>query len=928
MDAPLYLLDGYSLVYRSYFAFLRNPLRNPQGENSSAVFGFFRTLFALFRDQQPRYFAVTMDSKTPTFRHEKYPEYKANRQETPQDLRAQIPLIEEILAALGVPMIRVNGFEADDIMATYAVRCGEQGAQARLITGDKDLLQLVNHAVSILKPGKAGLETMDRAAVFEEWGVYPEQILDLLSLTGDSSDNVPGVKGIGQKTAAKLLGEFGTLDGIYANLERAGSASMQAKLRDGRESAYLSRDLITLATDVPLPLAPEELALPALNLSAAAPLLLAQGMRGLVQELGVETNGTLSASQGTFDLADTEADIDAGPAHTGGHGSVPAAAPGTYVLVDTLDELDRWIESARAAGTVAFDSETDNIDPMLAHPIGFSLAYEEGRACYIPLVGPDGPVLPADAVRARLRRLLEDPSVRVVGQNIKYDLKVLTRWGVSVRNVAFDTMVAAWLVDTTRNTYNMDALAEHYLGYRTIHFAELFGESSASKVGDRTFAEVALDAATTYAAEDADITLRLYRLLDPLLDERGARTLFEELEMPLVPLLARIEAAGIGLDTDQLATYSVELERDLAAIEQQIYRQVGHEFNIASTKQLQEVLFVERRLQPIKKTKTGYSTDESVLQQLAREDEVPALVLRYRMLSKLRSTYVEALPRLVNPETGRLHTNLQQTGTATGRLSSTDPNLQNIPIREEEGRRIRSAFVPRAGWVFVSADYSQIELVVLAHLTGDPNLCAAFNAGEDVHRRTAALIFGVDAEAVTGDQRRIAKTINFGVMYGMSAFRLSNELGISRKQADEFIAAYFATYHGIQRFITETVREAERTGEVRTLLGRARRLPDITNRNQTVKAGAERVAVNTPIQGSAADIVKRAMLAVDARLRREALQAQLILQVHDELIVECPREEAARVKAILTEEMSNAVQLSVPLRVNVEVGEHWGALHE
>lgn len=952
MAGSLYLLDGYSIIYRSYFAFIRNPMRNPRGENSSAVFGFVRTILALFAEHRPTQFAVVMDSRGPTFRHEMYPEYKANREAAPEDLHAQVPVIEEICAALGVPMVRAQGFEADDIMATLAEQCRAEGRPCRVITGDKDLLQLVADPVRILRPGKGGTEELDRETVHRDWGVWPEQILDYLSLVGDSSDNVPGVKGIGEKTAVKLLDQFGDLDSIYDSLDAVSSTSWRTRLEEGRESAYMSRELIRLRFDAPVPEGAEGYQVEPLDYKAAAPLLVAQGMRSLVRELGLtpedyEDLGSaapVSAIRGGG-VPTTDGSVGGGgsgpPALPGGPATLsptasPAertaavlsaeererfAAPGTCTLVDSLDELDRWIEAARRAGRFAFDSETDSLDPRLANPVGFSIAVEPGRACYIPLVGPDGPVLDAEAARERLATVLADPAIAVVGQNIKYDLQVLAGWGVEIANVAFDTMVAAWLVDTSEGSYGMDRLAADYLGYRTVHYADLVGKGG-------TFSEVPLEEAARYAAEDADITLRLSIVLDRLLDLRGVRELFESLEMPLVPLLARMEREGIGLDVFELEKYSSELASEIDRVQQQVFELVGHEFNIGSTKQLQEVLFTERKLQPIKKTKTGFSTDNSVMQELAREDPVPGRVLRYRLLTKLRSTYVEALPALVNPRTGRLHTSLNQTGTATGRLSSTDPNLQNIPIKDEEGRRIRDSFVPREGWIFVSADYAQIELVILAHLSGDTALRDAFVAGEDVHRRTASLIFGMEASEVSSEQRRIAKTINFGVMYGMSAFRLANELGIPRGEADAFIKAYFGTYSGIRRFIDDTVAQAESDGEIRTLLGRPRPLPDIRNRNKTVKAAAERVAVNTPIQGTGADIVKRAMLRVADRLAREGLRARMVLQVHDELILEAPREELERVTALLMEEMSTAVELSVPLRVSVEHGERWGAMHQ
>jgi len=962
MDDTLYVLDGYSVIYRSYFAFIRNPLRNPRGENSSAVFGFFRTLVSLFREYDPHHFVVVMDSISPTFRHEKYEEYKATREKTPEDLHAQIPVIESILEALQVPMVRVDRYEADDVMATLALQCREASRPCRVISGDKDLLQLVEEPVRVLRPGKDGIEELDRDGVYRDWSVWPEQILDYLSLVGDTSDNVPGVKGIGAKTAAQLLGQFETLDGIYEHLDEITSASQRRKLEDGRESAYLSRDLITLAADAPLPDDTDRFALDRLDYDGAAPMFMEWGMKSLVSDLGLDPSkyedgatpagGSGGASSGGG-KADTGAPIsgaapagspsgdDAVDAHPVRPGTPPRelaatvlsreerdrfAAKGSYELVDTEAALDRWIQTAREAGTFAFDCETTALDPLDATPVGFSISTEAGTGCYIALHGPDGPVLSEDVVRERLRPLLTDRSLRLVGQNLKYDWKVLARWGIEI-TVAFDTMLAAWLVDTTAGSYSMDRIAEDYLGYRTIHFAELFGVEK-GKVTDRTFTEVPLDRATEYAAEDADVTYRLFVVLDRLLDTRNVRTIFEELEVPLVPILARMELEGIGLDVFALEEYSSYLTDQIGSIEKTIYDFVGHEFNIGSTKQLQEVLFQERKLQPVKKTKTGYSTDNGVLQELAKEDPLPEHVLRYRMLTKLRSTYVDALPRLVHPRTGRIHTSFNQTGTATGRLSSTDPNLQNIPIREEEGRRIRSAFVPREGFRFVSADYSQIELVILAELSGDAALREAFTAGEDVHRRTASLIFGVDPEEVSSEQRRIAKTINFGVMYGMSAFRLSNELSIPRKDAEAFIQAYFGTYSGIRRFIDDTVHLAEEQGEVRTLLGRPRPLPDINNRNRTVKAGVERVAVNTPIQGTGADIVKKAMLAVSRRLESDGFAARLILQVHDELILECPADEVESVSALLMEEMSTVINLSVPLRVSVESGERWGEMHQ
>lgn len=908
----LYLLDGYSLVYRSYFAFIRNPLRNPAGENSSAVFGFLRSLFSLFREYRPEHFAVVLDSIGPTFRHEEFPEYKATREATPRDLTAQIPKIEAILGALRIPMIRVEGFEADDVMATLARRCASEGGTAYLITGDKDLLQLVGEGVQIMRPDSGSFEILGPGEVEDKWGVRPDQIRDYLSLTGDSSDNVPGVKGVGAKTAVSLLSQFDNLDRIYASLEEVSSKSQREKLTQDRENAFLSRDLVTLRFDAPVPLEGDGLALGSLPAEDAVPLLENEGMKSLIDEL----KALPQANPGTPATAEREV-----PA-----ASSPASAQGRYHLLDTPEALAAAVGKARDAGLVAFDVETDSLDPITATLVGFSFSYAEGEGYYAPLRGPEGAVLPEEAVREALTELLGDSNVSIVGQNLKYDHKIVTRMGIPFTNLRFDTMLEAWLLDAGVGSYGLDALAERLLGYTTVHFDDLFDKGTAT--GPPSFADVPLEKAAVYAAEDADIALRLHNYLMPRLVEEGLDGLLGDLEVPLIPILAEMELVGISLDEESLYEYGIQLAEELGELEEQVYELVGHEFNLASTQQLQEVLFTERKLKPTRKTKTGFSTDVAVLQELAREDPVPELILRHRTLAKLKSTYVDALPKLVHPETGRLHTNFHQTGTATGRLSSRDPNLQNIPIRDEAGRKIRQAFVPREGWRFVSADYSQIELVVLAALSGDEALSGAFAAGEDVHRATGALIFGVDAESITSEQRRIAKTINFGVMYGMSAFRLSRDLGLPRREADAFIERYFETYSGVRRFLDETVADAEKSGYVTTLLGRRRTLPDINSRNRPVRMQAQRIAVNTPIQGTAADIVKRAMLKVSRRLADEGLAARLLLQVHDELIVEAPPEELAAVETLLKEEMVSAVDLSVPLKVNVETGENWGSLHE
>lgn len=893
MKEPFFVLDGYSLIYRSYFALMNTPLYNPQGENTGAAFGFFRTLFSFFQQYDPRYFAVAMDSLTPTFRHEKYAEYKATRDKTPEELHAQVPLIEEILNALGIKQIRHDGVEADDIMATFAAYCREEGRPCFIMSGDKDLMQLVEGPVKMLLSEKGSYVELGREEVYKKFGIYPEQVLDYLSLIGDQSDNIPGVKGIGPKTAVTLLTKYNDLDGIYENLEQL-PAGQKKKLEENRENAYLSRELIVLKRDVPIETTVESCKLEKLDAEAAVPLFLAQGMNSIVKELGWEE--TIHEARET--VKDLKQD---------------------YTLVLDEEEFNRLLESVRQAGLFAFDCETDSLDPLAAIPVGFSVSTEPGRGCYIPVKAPGAGCLPEDTVRRGLKSILTDNRLKCVGQNLKYDYHVCLGWGIEITNIHFDTMVAAWLLESS-GTFGMDGLAERYLNYRTIHFDEVVEKG-------KTFDTVTLDRALVYAAEDADITLRLYRCFEEQIRKRGMEKLLYEMEIPLIPILAAMEREGIGIEYKVLEEYSRELEEKLGAIEEEIFGLCGEVFNINSTKQLQVILFEKRKLQPIKKTKTGFSTDNFVLEELAKEDRVPELVLRHRGLSKLKSTYVDTLPKLVRPETGRIHTNYLQTGTATGRLASRDPNLQNIPIKTEEGRKIRSAFVSRPGCAFISADYSQIELAVLAHLSEDPELCEAFIKGEDIHRRTAGLIFDLPPEDVQPEQRRIAKVINFGIMYGMSGFRLSRELGIPRRRADEFIEAYFIKYSRIRDFIDNITAEAEKTGYARTMFGRTRFIPGINSKNRTEKLAAERAAVNTPIQGTAADIVKLAMLAIHDRLPLLHPEAKLLLQVHDELIFEAPSETAGEAEELIRRVMEAVVELRVPLRVGIETGTSWGDFH-
>lgn len=951
MKKPIYVLDAYGLIYRSYFAFISKPLTNREGKNVSAVFGFFRNLEALFRQHGPELFIVALDSRTPTFRHELYSEYKATRAKTPEDLHPQVPIIEEILTALGVPIVRQDGFEADDIIASVAARARAEGRPCVIISGDKDLMQLVGGPISILKPGKTGgWDAVDAEGVKAEWGVGPELMLDLLSLTGDASDNVPGVKGVGDKTALKLLAEWGTLDGIY---EHAGElkGAIGAKVAAGKDMAYFSKKLIALCEDVPLEGNLDSYSCASIDRVAAARLLMREGLPSVAklwsaEALGSEGSSTDAAADGTSPKDESPAK---GPrSKAAGQGDarffspplsdlLPQVAPerntGDYRAVTDPKELASIVDAALAQGFAAIDTETTGLDTACDALVGFSLALKEREAIYVPIRGPipelgeeAHPVMALASALAELKRLFSARDFLAILHNAKFDLEVLSRLGLFSGMPAsrpacrlFDTMIAAWLLDPDWGSFSLESLALGQLGLETIAYADVVPKG-------KTFQDVPIPTAVPYAAEDADLTLRLHARLAPKLAEFKLEALFSDLEMPLIPVLAGMETAGIRLVKEELASFSNELSECIAATEKDIFETVGHEFNIASPKQLQEVLFTERKLSPGKKTKTGYSTDTSVLEDLASEDVVPGKILDYRALAKLKSTYVDALPALADAQ-GRVHTSFIQTGTATGRLSSRDPNLQNIPIRDENGRRIRAAFRAEEGFELVSADYAQIELVILAHLSKDENLVAAFNSGADVHKRTAGLIFGVEPDAVTADMRRVAKTINFGVMYGMSAFRLANELRIPRGQAAGFINSYFETYAGVAAFIAETKAKAAETGYVETIMGRRRYIRAISSSNKLERAGAERIAVNTPIQGSAADIVKAAMLRVDSALLREKLATRLLLQVHDELILEAPKAEVARVRDLVKREMEAVIALAVPLRVSVESGASWGDFH-
>ncbi len=948
MKDTVYILDSYGLIFRSYYAFISRPLINKNHQNVSAVFGFFRNLFGLIKTDKPKCIIAAMDSKTKTFRHEMYEQYKATRQKTPEDLHAQIPMIEEVLAALGIPVLRTDGFEADDIIATISALCKQKKIDLRILSADKDLMQLVDSSTIMMRPGKvAGYEKCDTNDVLAQWGVSPEKMLDILSLVGDTADNVPGVKGIGEKTAVKLLKQYGSLDGIYEHASEI-TGAIGNKIRDGKDDAFFSRELIKLRYDVPLENEFQKIldkcfssdvktaeTEAEFNYTEAARVLFALDVPAVAKEC-IALGGTVKLSElsvtETENTSQTNASQDSQeiPDITGGATQNDTSG---YSSVTTIEELKTFIDEALKAPCIAYDCETNDLNTLTCSLLGFSLCYEKGKAIYVPLsqtlesemdlFSEPSPGVEKQKAFEQLRRLFCSSETTIVMHNAKFDYSILINQGVFSPDECtakiVDTMLACYLLESDRTSFSLENLGERKLGLKGIEYSDIVPKG-------KTFMDVPLEKAFPYAAEDADFTFQLWNLFKPKMDEEPYKKLFYSIEMPLMKILSLMENEGIRIEKAELANYGKELSEELDEKEKEIFKITGHEFNIASPKQLSQVLFEERGLTPTKKTKTGYSTDTSVLEELAALDEVPEKILEYRALAKLLSTYVDALPLLAD-KNSRVHTSFIQTGTTTGRLSSRDPNLQNIPVRDEAGRKIRMAFCAPEGRMLVSADYSQIELVILAHLSQDKNLVEAFNSGIDVHKATASLIYGTSMEEVTPEMRRTAKTINFGVMYGMSSFGLAQSLKISRTKAADFKSKYEQMYSGVTEFFAQTISKCEQTGYVETIFGRRRAIPQINSRNKTEKAASERIAKNTPIQGSTADIVKQAMINVFNALKKKYPDAKLLLQVHDELIVECNENETEEVSRIMKSEMENVIKLKVPLKVSVESGRRWGEFH-
>ena len=902
---PLILVDGSSYLYRAFHAL--PPLTNSRGEDTGAVYGVINMLRKLIADYQPERMAVVFDAKGKTFRDDLYKEYKAHRPPMPDELRGQIEPLHNLVRAMGLPLLSVPGVEADDVIGTLARQASAQGIPTIISTGDKDLAQLVDEHVSLIN---TMTDThMDRAGVVDKFGVPATRIIDYLALVGDSADNIPGVPKVGPKTAVKWLSEYGSLDEIVARADEV-KGKIGDNLRASLQTLELSRQLATIKLDVALDETPTSLALREADQDA---------LREWYQRLEFKTWLTQLDEGTAGERAETGAKESAA--------APPAAAD--YETVLTQKQLDVWLKKLNAAELIAFDTETTSLRYMEARIVGVSFAVEAGKAAYVPLAHdyPGAPdQLDLDAVLAQLKPLLEDPKHPKVGQHLKYDLNVLTNHGIGLRGIAFDTMLESYVLDSTATRHDMDSLAQKYVGQQTIKYEEVAGKGAKQL----TFNQVALEEAAPYAAEDADITLRLHQTLWPKLQgEAGLRSVFEDIEIPLVPILGAMERNGVLVDRAMLATQSTELAKRMGEIEQQAYAAAGQPFNLGSPKQIQEILFDKLELPIIAKTPKGApSTAENVLQELAEQGhDLPRLILEHRSLSKLKSTYTDKLPQQINPDTGRVHTSYHQAVAATGRLSSSDPNLQNIPIRTQEGRRIRQAFIAPEGYRMLAADYSQIELRIMAHLSGDAGLLAAFAAGADVHRATAAEVFGVAPDDVTSDQRRSAKAINFGLIYGMSAFGLAKQLNVGRAAAQEYVDLYFARYPGVKDYMERTRTQAKEQGYVETVFGRRLYLPEITARNAQRRAAAERTAINAPMQGTAADIIKRAMLAVDDWLHNAKLNVTMLMQVHDELVFEVATADVDKASAGIRAAMEGAADLAVPLLVEIGVGDNWDEAH-
>ena len=885
MSKPtLYLIDGNSYIYRAYHAI--RSLATSKGLPTNAIYGFTNMLLKIVKEKKPDYLAIAFDVKGPTKRHIEYEQYKAHRPEMPKDLVQQIPYIHKLVEAFNIPAILMEGYEADDIIGTISKKM-EKDFDVVIVTGDKDMLQLISQNIKIYDTLKD--KVYEEKDVVERFGVAPDKVVEIMGLMGDASDNIPGVHGIGEKTATALIAEFGSIENLLSNIDKLKKPKLAEVLKGSADIARLSRGLATIILDCPV-----EMDLNEYKKKEPDNALLI----GLLKEL--EFTSLLKQISGEASSLENK----------------------RYSTVLKEDALLQLIKNIKQKGELSIDTETTSEDPMLAEIVGISISIEKDEGFYIPvshryLGAPEQ--LKKEWVLNQLKQLLEDDKIKKIGQNIKYEIIVFKNHGINLSGISFDTMVASYLLNPNKYSHGLNNIALEYLN----HIMTTYKDVTGSGKGQKNFSEVDIETATNYSCEDAEITYQLAKLLGPMLKEQGLERLFYDVEVPLTSVLARIEMNGVKVDTDFLSSLSKEVDAQLNDIVKRIYSLAGGEFNINSPKQLSEVLFTRLGLKPVKKTKTGHSTDEEVLTTLAKEHALPKELLDYRQLTKLKSTYIDALPRMVHPKTKRIHTSLNQTVTSTGRLSSSEPNLQNIPIRTELGKRIREAFVAEEGKMLLSADYSQIELRILAHLSGDEVLIDAFKRDEDVHTRTAMELFGAAPDKVDSNMRRFAKTVNFGIVYGMSPYGLSSDLGIPVDEAKAYIDNYFVHYKGVKEFINKTISEAKEKGYVTTMLNRKRYIPELVSANGATRNFGERMAVNTPIQGSAADLIKMAMINIDKRLDKERLKSMMILQVHDELVFETPESELEIIKELVKKEMENVMPMSVPIKVDIGTGKNW-----
>ncbi|MCK9648106.1 DNA polymerase I [Haemophilus influenzae] len=923
---PLVLVDGSSYLYRAFHAF--PPLTNAAGEPTGAMYGVLNMLKSLISQVQPTHIAVVFDAKGKTFRDEMFEQYKSHRPPMPDDLRKQIQPLHDMIRALGIPLLVVEGVEADDVIGTLALQASRLGKKVLISTGDKDMAQLIDDNIMLINTMNNSL--LDREGVIEKYGIPPELIIDYLALMGDSADNIPGVAGVGEKTALGLLQGIGSMAEIYANLEKVaelpirGAKKLGEKLLAEKTNADLSYTLATIKTDVELNVTTDQLLLGESQKDQLIEYFARYEFKRWLNEV---MNGSDSITQATEQPVKMNqyqvTSLDQSAVENTPKIQIDRTK---YETLLTQTDLTRWIEKLNTAKLIAVDTETDSLDYMSANLVGISFALENGEAAYLPLQLDylDAPkTLEKSTALSAIKPILENPNIHKIGQNIKFDESIFARHGIELQGVEFDTMLLSYTLNST-GRHNMDDLAKRYLGHETIEFESIAGKGK----GQLTFNQIPLEQATEYAAEDADVTMKLQQALWLKLQQEPTLVeLYKTMELPLLHVLSRMERTGVLIDSNALFMQSNEIATRLTALEEQAYELAGQPFNLASTKQLQEILFDKLGLPILQKTPKGApSTNEEVLEELAYSHELPKILVEHRGLSKLKSTYTDKLPQMVNSQTGRVHTSYHQAVTATGRLSSSDPNLQNIPIRNEEGRRIRQAFIAREGYSIVAADYSQIELRIMAHLSGDQGLINAFSQGKDIHRSTAAEIFGVSLDEVTSEQRRNAKAINFGLIYGMSAFGLSRQLGISRPDAQKYMDLYFQRYPSVQQFMTDIREKAKAQGYVETLFGRRLYLPDINSSNAMRRKGAERVAINAPMQGTAADIIKRAMIKLDEVICHDP-DIEMIMQVHDELVFEVRSEKVEFFREQIKQQMEDAAELVVPLIVEVGVGQNWDEAH-